>query len=203
MFFVVIHGKIGYGNTGHREQGTGNRVLEEKTVPSTQLPVPNPLYPYYNILMALNANGIRLPHALRLIIFFLRIALGFNFLFLGLGKVFGSGIPRQYATGKALSDLSTWLATASSAATPLGVAFTWMCIIIGICLIVGFLARLAAIGGIALLLASVFPGMTGFLEAQRFVSEGVIATLCLLILIITNAGSYLGLDHFVRWGRKD
>ena len=153
--------------------------------------------------MALNANGIKLPHALRFTIFLLRIALGLNFLFLGLGKVFGSGIPRQYATGKALSDLSSWLATASYAAAPLGAAFAWICIIIGICLIAGFLARLAAIGGIALLIASVFPGMTGFLEAQRFVSEGVIAMLCLIIIIITNAGAYLGLDHFIHFGRRD
>ena len=151
----------------------------------------------------LNNPSNRLPHALRFIIFLLRLAFGLDFLYLGLGTLFDQNI-RRGLEGRSLGDLYGWLASVSNA-NSLQTIFAWAFLILGALLILGLFTRLAAILGIALTALSFFPALTfppvmplGGFNVAGFVSDGVIAILCLLILLLANAGTYLGLDMFFR-----
>ncbi len=148
--------------------------------------------------MAFNLNGSsRLPHALRFVVFLLRLAIGLDFFYLGLSTVFDPGIRRSFA-GRSLGDLYSWLANVSNA-NSLQTMFAWAFLIIGACLILGFATRIATVIGVGLTGASFWPIANVMnIRTTTFVSDGIIVILCLIILFIANAGSYLGIDQFFR-----
>jgi uncharacterized membrane protein YphA (DoxX/SURF4 family) len=138
---------------------------------------------------------MKLPHSLRIIIFLLRLALGLNFLYLGLSTVFWSDV-REQLGGRSFGDLYAWLAGVSNASS-LQTIFAWAFLLIGACLIIGLIVRLASIAGIALVITSIVPNLSyQHLGIGQFVNDGVIAIVCLLLLFVANAGTYLGADQF-------
>jgi uncharacterized membrane protein YphA (DoxX/SURF4 family) len=138
---------------------------------------------------------MRLPHSLRIVIFLLRIVLGMDFLFLGVSVVFQPG-PYQGTGASSFGDLHAWLAGVTNA-NSLQTVFAWAFMVIGACLIVGLIVRLASLAGVALAVTSMIPVIDyRHLNILQFTGDGIIAIVCLLILFVTNAGTYIGLDQF-------
>ena len=141
-------------------------------------------------------NGSKVPHSLRLSIFFLRLTLGLNFFYLGLSSLFDNVLGRQLRT-RSLANLYDWLFAVPSA-NPAHVFFEWAFLILGACLILGIFTRVLSIAGIALMLVSFIPGIqSGAIVITQFVNDEVIVIACFLVLIFSDAGAYFGLDKFM------
>jgi uncharacterized membrane protein YphA (DoxX/SURF4 family) len=117
--------------------------------------------------MNIGKGSSKLPHHLRIVILLLRVAIGLNFF---------------YAI--AYDKLQT--------------PVEWAFFIIGAFLVVGLLTRLASIVAIALLVWNYLPTINyTVLNVSHFVNDQVILMICLLVLIFSNAGKYIGLDMFI------
>jgi thiosulfate dehydrogenase [quinone] large subunit len=146
---------------------------------------------------------MKLPHSLRVIILFLRLALGLNFFYLGFSALFSPTLAKT-VRAHSFSDLYSWLA-----ANPMATGGTadwlqpvaqWAFLIIGVCLVLGLLTRIASILGIALTLLSYLPTVTfAAFNVAQFISAEVIVVICLLIIIVSGAGKYIGLDNFIHF----
>ncbi len=142
---------------------------------------------------------MKLPHSLRVIILFLRLALGLNFFYLGFSALFSPALGKT-VRAHSFGDLYSWLATPASAGNWIQPVAQWAFLIIGICLVLGLLTRLASIAGIILALLSYLPTVTfAAFNVAQFISDEVIVVICLLIIIFSNAGAYLGLDNFIHF----
>lgn len=141
-------------------------------------------------------NGSRLPHTLRLIISLLRIALGLNFFYLGFSMLFSPSLGPMLRT-QAVSALYAWLTTQGGWLHPFG---EWAFLLIGIALVIGFMARFVSFVGIVLILTSYLPGLhLATLRVYELISNDIILTLCLIIIIFARAGEYIGLDKFIHF----
>jgi thiosulfate dehydrogenase [quinone] large subunit len=139
---------------------------------------------------------MKIPHTLRVVILLLRIALGVNFFYIGFGILFSPAIGRDIRT-YSFSGLYSWVAAPGQFAW-LQPAAQWAFLIIGVCLAIGLLTRLASIAGIALVLLSYLPTVSfGALGVPQFINDEVIVVICLLILFVSNAGKYIGMDNFI------
>jgi uncharacterized membrane protein YphA (DoxX/SURF4 family) len=141
-------------------------------------------------------NGSKLPHSLRLVIFLLRLALGLNFFYLGFSTLFNVSLGRELQE-RSLGSLYGWLNNPLDT-SPLHTYFAWAFLVIGGCLLVGLVTRSAAITGIILTLISFMPNISyATLGASQFINDEVLILICLLILVFSNAGVYLGVDKFI------
>jgi thiosulfate dehydrogenase [quinone] large subunit len=147
---------------------------------------------------------MKLPHSLRVIIFLLRIALGLNFFYLGFSALFNPTLGKT-VSAQSFGNLYTWLAAPAANATIgqgnwIQPVAQWAFLVIGICLMLGLLTRLASIAGIVLALFSYLPTLSfAAFNAAQFINDEVIIVICLLIIIFSNAGAYLGLDMFIHF----
>jgi len=142
-----------------------------------------------------------LPHSLRLSIFFLRIALGLNFMYLGWTALFDQPLGISLR-GHAMSSLYSWLA-ATNTVVWLPQAAAWAFLVVGICLILGLFTRLASLIAIALVLASYVPTISfSAFNLSQLINDELIVFFCLLVLIFGKAGHYLGVDKFLRWSKR-
>jgi uncharacterized membrane protein len=117
--------------------------------------------------MNIGKGSSKIPHHLRIIILLLRVAIGLNFF---------------YAV--AFDKLSN--------------PEQWVFFIVGIFLVFGLVTRIAAITGLAFLIWNYLPTINySVLNVAHFVNDQVILMLCMLILIFSNAGKYIGLDMFI------
>ncbi len=142
---------------------------------------------------------MKLPHSLRIVIFLLRVALGLNFFYLGFSALFNPVLGKE-VRARSFSDLYAWLAAGPALGQSGWVQPTvqWAFLIIGICLVVGLFTRLASIVGIVLALLSYLPTVSfASLNIAQFISDEVIIVICLLIIIFSNTGNYLGCDTFI------
>ncbi len=136
----------------------------------------------------------KVPHSLRMAILLLRIALGLNFFYFGFAVLFNPELSRAFRA-ESFNNLYSWLATPVSTGWVHPFA-QWAFLIVGACLILGLAVRLASAVGIAVLLLSFLPNLSyAALSVEQFVNDEVIAILCLLILFLANAGTYVGLDN--------
>ena len=142
------------------------------------------------------ANPSKIPHSLRSAIFLLRLAIGLNFSYFGFAVLFnpalGKGVRMQ-----SFDNLYSWLSapTAGGWVQPFA---QWAFLIIGICLILGLAVRLTSAIGAAVTLLSFLPNVNyTALNVAQFINDEVILILCLLILFLADAGTYLGLDNFI------
>lgn len=141
----------------------------------------------------------RIPHHLRLIIFFLRLALGLDFFYLGWSALFNAALMPELKQ-QSFGQLYHWV-SASPAATFawLHPYAAWLFLVIGACLILGLITTLAAIAGLALTILAYFPSISiANITLLQFINDGVVVVLCLLILIFSRAGKYLGVDSLLR-----
>ena len=145
---------------------------------------------------------MKLPHSLRVIIFLLRVALGLNFFYLGFSALFNPTLGRT-VSAQSFGNLYSWLATPAAVAglgnwvQPVA---QWAFLIIGICLILGLLTRLASIAGIILALLSYLPTVSfAAFNVAQFINDEVIVVICLLIIIFSNAGDVSRLDTFIHF----
>jgi thiosulfate dehydrogenase [quinone] large subunit len=139
---------------------------------------------------------MKLPHSLRVVILLLRVALGLNFFYLGFSVLFNPSLGKEIRA-HSFGDLYSWLAASNQTAWLQPVA-QWAFLIIGICLVIGLLTRIASIAGIILTLLSYLPTISySALNLSQFISDEVIVVICLLILIVSGAGTYVGLDNFI------
>jgi uncharacterized membrane protein YphA (DoxX/SURF4 family) len=142
-----------------------------------------------------------LPHPLRLSIFFLRIAIGLNFIYLGWTALFDRPLATNLS-GHSLNSLYGWLSSPNSLSW-LPTAAAWAFLVIGVCLVLGLFTRLASLLGIVLVLASYLPTISfSQFNTAQLVNDELIIFFCLLILIFGRAGTYLGIDKFLRWSRR-
>lgn len=143
---------------------------------------------------------MRLPHSLRVIIFLLRIALGLDFFYLGFGVLFNPTLGTDIRA-QSFGNIYSWLAAPAVQGGWIQPVAQWAFVIIGICLFVGLLTRIASIAGIALVLLSYLPTVSfSAFSASQFINDEVIVVICLLVIIFANAGAYLGLDSFIHIG---
>jgi thiosulfate dehydrogenase [quinone] large subunit len=146
---------------------------------------------------------MKLPHSLRAIILLLRVALGLDFFYLGFSALFNPTLGNEVRV-RSFSNLYSWLAapTVTGQGTWVQPVAQWAFLIIGVCLVLGLLTRIASIAGIILTLLSYLPtiSFTSF-NVSQFINDEVIVVICLLILIFASAGTYLGLDSFIHFHR--
>jgi uncharacterized membrane protein YphA (DoxX/SURF4 family) len=140
-------------------------------------------------------NAPKLPHHLRIVIFFLRLALGLNFLYLGIAALFNAAV-MQDLHGQSFTGLYAWL-VGDMTVNPWHIFFAWALLVIGGCLILGLMTRLVAIIGIVLVVMSYLPSFSTATAMYALASIDIITVLCLLIVLFSNAGAYLGLDVFI------
>ncbi len=121
-----------------------------------------------NILyMNIGKGHSKIPHSLRIVILLLRLVIGLNFF---------------YAV--AYDKLHT--------------PQQWAFFVIGALIIVGLLTRLTSILAIILIAINFWPSVNfPNINVAHFVNEQVILITCLLVLIFSNAGKYIGLDTFI------
>ena len=144
----------------------------------------------------MSSTPSKVPHSLRIIILFLRVALGLSFFYLGFTELFDLTLVRQL-DGHSFPELYSWL-SATPSVDWIHAFAPWAFLIIGVCLVLGLATRLAAIVAIILTLLSYLPSISyTAITVQQFINDEVIIVICLLVLIFSNAGAYLGLDKFI------
>lgn len=140
---------------------------------------------------------MKLPHSLRVIILLLRIALGLNFFYIGFSVLFNPSLGAEIRA-RSFGNLYAWLAAPGMPGGWVQPFAQWAFLIIGICLMVGLLTRLMSVAGIVLALFSYLPTVSyATLSVSQFINDEVIVVICLLILLFSSAGTYLGLDNFI------
>jgi uncharacterized membrane protein YphA (DoxX/SURF4 family) len=146
-------------------------------------------------------NGTKLPHSLRLTLFFLRLTLGLNFFYLGFGTLFNITLGHELGA-RSLASLYQWLSIAAPATSTgqLQIFFRWAFLIIGACLIIGLSIRFVSIIAIGFTLAGYLPTINfAVLGVSQFINDEIIVIACLLVLAVSNAGTYLGADSFIHF----
>jgi uncharacterized membrane protein YphA (DoxX/SURF4 family) len=146
------------------------------------------------------AADSHLPHSLRLSVFFLRLAIGLNFFYLGWSALFNQ--PLEFGLRQeSLSALYFWLGSPAAAAWFQVAA--WAFLLIGVCVTIGLFTRVAAFVGLALILASYLPTISfAHFAITQLINDELIIFFCLLVLIFGKAGNYFGVDKFLRWSRR-
>jgi uncharacterized membrane protein YphA (DoxX/SURF4 family) len=140
-------------------------------------------------------NRSPLPHSLRIIIFLLRLVMGLNFLYIGIAALFNASVMKSLH-GQSFTGLYTWLMSPGGSGS-LHTLFAYAFLAIGACLILGLATRLASVLGIVLVIMSYWPSVSPAPTIYALANIDVIVTLCLLILLFSKAGAYIGLDMFI------
>ena|SRR5581483_4686340 len=144
----------------------------------------------------------RIPHSLRLPIFFLRVALGVNFFYVGWTSLFNHGLV-DTLRARSLGWLYSWLAAPTPFAGVPSSVFAWILLIVGIVLIIGLFTRLASLIAIALIILSLLTAINfSAFNPTQLVNDEIIALFGLFVLIFSKAGTYLSIDKFIKWSRR-
>lgn len=143
-----------------------------------------------------------IPHSLRLTIFFLRLALGVNFFYVGWTLLFNHGLV-DILRARSLGWLYNWLATPMPFGGVPAAVFAWILLVVGILLIIGLFTRLASLVSVVLIILSLLTAINiSAFNLTQLVNDEIIALFGLFVLIFGRAGTYLGFDKFVKWSRK-
>ena len=143
----------------------------------------------------------------------LRILIGWHFLYEGLVKIFNpawTARPFLENSRWIFGDLFRWMISGKAGMVLIDFTNEWGLTIIGLALILGLFTRIAAWGGVALLTLYyvAYPPFGGFSYgapsegAYMLVNKNLIEIFALIIIAMTGAGHYFGLDK-LRWKRKE
>lgn len=139
-------------------------------------------------------------HSLRFVAFLLRVALGVYVFFLGFNAT-GLLLDKLHQ-GALTKALYAWLTAPSNMGWSTLVS-QWAFFVIGVCLVVGFATRLMSLLGILLMgliyTANIDLPITG---VSPLINEQLIIVICFLILIVSKAGKYIGLDKFMHFSLR-
>ena len=135
----------------------------------------------------------------------LRILIGWQFLYEGLIKLFNPAwTARPFLEGSRwiFGDLFRWMISGNTGMWIVDAANAYGLTLIGLALILGIFTRLAAWGGVTLLLMYyiAYPPFGGFSYGSPsegsylIVNKNMIEIFALILLALTNAGNYYGLD---------
>jgi uncharacterized membrane protein YphA (DoxX/SURF4 family) len=149
----------------------------------------------------------------KIFIAILRILIGWHFLYEGLVKLFNpewTARPFLENSRWIFGDLFRWIISGDTGMHIVDFANEWGLTLIGLGLILGFFTRIAAWGGVALLTLYyvAYPPFGGFSYgapsegAYMLVNKNLIEIFALIILAMTGAGHYFGLDK-LRWNKKE
>lgn len=143
-----------------------------------------------------------MKNKMKMVIFLLRLSLGWLFLYAGLTKISN---PEWTSVGylksaKTFADLYAWFAAPANIGW-VNFLNQWGLTLIGISLILGLAVRWSSLAGIVLMALYYFPILQFPYVGEHFyiVDEHVIYSLGLLVLYFGKAGEYFGLDRFARF----
>ncbi|MFN8240965.1 MAG: DoxX family protein [Bacteroidales bacterium] len=136
---------------------------------------------------------------------FLRIAIGWHFLYEGLTKIFNpawSARPFLEGSRWIFGDFFRWLASGETAMKIIDYANEYGLALIGLALIIGLFTRYASLSGALLLLMYylAYPPFAGYAFATvsegnyLIVNKNLIELIALIVLVVTGSGKYFGLD---------
>ena len=148
----------------------------------------------------------------KIFIAILRVLIGWHFLYEGLVKVFNpdwTARPFLENSRWIFGDFFRWMISTDSGMWIIDFANEWGLTLIGLALILGIFTRIAAWGGVALLTLYyvAYPPFGGYSYgapsegAYMLVNKNLIEIFALIILAMTGAGHYFGLDKY-RWNKK-
>jgi uncharacterized membrane protein YphA (DoxX/SURF4 family) len=148
-------------------------------------------------------------HALQLFMTLLRILIGWQFLYEGVIKIANpawTARPFLENSRWIFGDLFRWMISGNTGMWIVDMLNAYGLTLIGIALILGVFTRLAAWGGVALLAMYyvAYPPFGGFSYgapsegAYLIVNKNMIELLALLIIALTRAGRYYGIDGLIR-----
>ena len=107
-------------------------------------------------------------------------------------------------SAKTFSELFQWFASPGNLGW-INLVNEWGLTLIGVALLVGFMVRLASVGGVFLMLLYYFPVLSfPYVGEHSFiVDEHIIYVTAFLVLFASNAGSIWGLDSWTqkRWSK--
>ncbi len=145
----------------------------------------------------------RAPHTLRFVTFVLRVALGVYLFYFGLNH------PSLLLEKLRENALTSGLYASLSAPHNISgstIASQWIFFVIGVCLAVGLMTRIASWAGIVIMGLIYASNINlSHISVPQLVNEELIVILSLLVIIFSKAGRYLGLDkvmHFSLWRKK-
>lgn len=142
------------------------------------------------------AHPSKLPHSLRSAIFLLRLAIGLNFFYFGFAVLFNPALGKG-VRAQSFNNLYSWLSAPAAGGWVQPFA-QWAFLVIGACLILGLAVRLTSAIGAVVTLLSFLPNVSyTALNVAQFINDEVILILCLLILFLANAGTYIGIDSVI------
>ncbi len=142
------------------------------------------------------ANPSKISHPLRSAIFLLRLAIGLNFFYFGFAVLFNPALGKG-VRAQSFNNLYAWLSAPAAGGWVQPFA-QWAFLVIGACLILGLAVRLVSAIGIGITLLSFLPSVSyTALNLMQFINGEVILILCLVVLFLANAGTYLGFDNIV------
>ena len=139
----------------------------------------------------------RIPHHLRLTIFFMRLAAGLDLFYLGWTSLFNQALGAEIAK-HSLGSMYEWIFGAGGV-----VWIQWTLLFVGVALILGFATRLAAAVALGLVLASLWPNVApGHFALWKLASDEILVGLSLLVVFFGKAGKYIGLDAFFHFSLR-
>jgi uncharacterized membrane protein YphA (DoxX/SURF4 family) len=153
-------------------------------------------------------TGTRLNNLSLWVLTILRIAIGWHFLYEGIVKLTSSGwTSASYLLESRwmFSGFFHWIAAHPGVLQAVDVVNIWGLILVGMGLMLGFLSRYAAIGGI-ILLAFYYTANPPFISATGAYLEGhyvwidknLIELIALIVLLLIPTGQFVGMDGLLR-----
>jgi uncharacterized membrane protein YphA (DoxX/SURF4 family) len=162
-------------------------------------------------------GGVRranlLSKPMTIILFCLRLAVGWHFLYEGIAKLLVPGwtsAPYLQLARGAFSGFFQWLASSPGLMRAVDLLNIWGLILIGLALILGCFSRLASASGIALL-ALYYLAQPALIRTDYripveghylFINKNVVELLALVIFLVLPVGTLWGIDRLVRRRRS-
>lgn len=144
-----------------------------------------------------STHGLRLK-ALYILLFILRIAMGWLMLEAGLTKILSGNFTAASFLNRAVgpfAGLFQNLAASTDILTVINSLVMWGEFLIGVALILGILVRFASFWGAIMMLVYYLPSLP---PATGWITQQIIYMLAFIIFMFTGVGYFLGIDRFAR-----